>query len=91
MLGRISDKRRFSWLIFAICMLEVVLWAAPPVSALTLSESSFTTGELYRNHIIKEKDHYTHANGIKQQQEESSAREAAIERMLDNELQVRTC
>jgi hypothetical protein len=82
------DRRRFSWLIFAISMLELVLWAAPPVSAIASSGSTFTTGDLYRNHILKDKDHYTHATGLNQQIDARSPREEAIERLLEQESRV---
>jgi len=83
------DQRRFSWLIFAVCMLEVVLWAAPPVSAIASSRPSFTTEEMYRNHILKEKDHYVHASGLNGQIIETSPRDEALDRMLEHESYVR--
>ena len=90
MATRVSvDKHRFSWLIFAVCMLEFVLWAAPPVSAIASSHPSFTTGEMYRNHILKEKDHYTHASGLSGQHSETLPRDEALDRMLEQESYVR--
>lgn len=90
MLVRLSvEQQRFSWLIFMICMLEVVLWAAPSVSALAAQSSSFTTDDLYRNHILKDKDHYKLANAIVAPTSGSSDQEAAIERMLARETEVR--
>lgn len=80
---------RFSWLMFAVCMLEVVLWAAPPVYAIASSGTSFTTGELYRNHLLKDKDHYTHANGLNHDAELEQPRVDAIARLLENESRVR--
>lgn len=70
-------------------MFEVVLWAAPPVSAIASSGQSFTTGELYRDHMLKDKDHYTHANGLNRQVELEQPRVDAIKRLLEQESHVR--
>ena len=84
-----GDQRRFSWIIFAICMIEVFLWAAPPVSALASGGATFTTGDLYRNHMMKDKDHYNHAGGLQQHERSLSATEDAVERLLERESYVR--
>lgn len=84
-----GDQRRFSWLIFVISMIEVILWIAPPVSAITSRGTSITMDSMYRNHMMKDKDHYNHAGGINTQSTLSSPRDEAVERMLAQESYVR--
>lgn len=71
-------------------MFEVVLWAAPPVSAIASSGHSVVTGDLYRNHMLKDKDHYTHANGLNREVEVDQPATDAIKRLLEEEARVRT-
>lgn len=84
-----GSRAHFSWLMFAVCMFEVVLWAAPPVSAIASSGHSLVTGDLYRNHMLKDKDHYTHANGLNQQTEVDQPQVDTVKRLLDEEARVR--
>lgn len=85
----VGSRAHFSWLIFAVCMVEVVLWSAPPVFALASSGHSVVTGDLYRDHMLKDKDHYVHANGLNREVEVDQPGVDAIKRLLEQEARVR--